>query len=122
MSDSGRIRLSIDSCRDSARSTLDHRLMTEHLRSRSSAPTLPIGALGYAVPLVCFLIAMVDGYDTLMLSFIAPLIATEWALTPAAVGALFASTYAGAALGATAIGTAADRFGRKALLVVSLVV
>src|SRR5258706_2868536 len=63
---------------------------------------------------------MVEGYDTLMLDFIAPLIAKEWALLPQTVGAIFASSYAGAALGATVIGIAADRFGRKAMLLASL--
>lgn len=72
------------------------------------------------VAVVGFLVAMVDGYDTLMLAFVAPLIAKEWALPAQAVGALFASSYAGAALGATAIGIAADRFGRKTMLFASL--
>src|ERR1700716_1235828 len=74
----------------------------------------------YAVALVGFLVAMVDGYDTLMLAFIAPLISREWALHPQIVGQIFASSYAGAALGATAIGIAADRFGRKTMLLASL--
>src|SRR3979409_2266487 len=74
------------------------------------------------VALIGFLVAMVDGYDTLMLAFIAPLISREWALPPQTVGAIFASSYAGAALGATGIGIAADRVGRKAMLLVSLVV
>src|SRR5258708_12236452 len=74
----------------------------------------------YVVAGVGFLVAMVDGYDTLMLAFIAPLISKEWALQPQTVGEIFASSYAGAALGATAIGIAADRFGRKAMLLASL--
>ncbi|HEY2635149.1 MAG TPA: MFS transporter [Steroidobacteraceae bacterium] len=74
----------------------------------------------YIVAGVGFLVAMVDGYDTLMLAFIAPLISKEWALHPQIVGAIFASSYAGAALGATAIGIAADRFGRKTMLLASL--
>jgi MFS transporter, AAHS family, 4-hydroxybenzoate transporter len=69
---------------------------------------------------VCFAIAMLDGYDTLMLSFLAPLIAKDWGLAPSAFGKLFASGYAGAAFGAAAIGVAADRFGRKTMLLVSL--
>jgi AAHS family 4-hydroxybenzoate transporter-like MFS transporter len=76
----------------------------------------------YVVAVVGFLVAMVDGYDTLMLAFIAPLIAKEWALHPQIVGQIFASSYAGAALGATAIGIAADRFGRKTMLLASLAV
>src|SRR5258708_10967342 len=74
----------------------------------------------YVVAGVGFLVAMVDGYDTLMLAFIAPLIAKEWALHPQIVGQIFASSYAGAAVGATAIGIAADRFGRKTMLLASL--
>src|SRR5882672_486098 len=74
----------------------------------------------YIVAGVGFLVAMVDGYDTLMLAFIAPLISKEWALHPQTVGQIFASSYAGAALGATAIGIAADRFGRKTMLLASL--
>src|SRR5580700_4946824 len=74
----------------------------------------------YVVAAVGFLVAMVDGYDTLMVAFIAPLISKEWALLPQTTGQIFASSYAGAALGATAIGIAADRFGRKTLLIASL--
>jgi len=74
----------------------------------------------YVVAGIGFVVAMVDGYDTLMLAFIAPLISKEWALHPQTVGAIFASSYAGAALGATAIGIAADRFGRKTMLLASL--
>ena len=71
-------------------------------------------------PVICFVVAMIDGYDTLMLSFIAPLISKEWALAPQTIGNIFGSTYAGAAVGAAAIGIAADRFGRKTMLLASL--
>jgi MFS transporter, AAHS family, 4-hydroxybenzoate transporter len=74
----------------------------------------------HVVAVIGFLVAMIDGFDTLMLAFIAPLISREWALHPQAVGTLFASSYAGAALGATLIGIAADRYGRKRMLLVSL--
>jgi AAHS family 4-hydroxybenzoate transporter-like MFS transporter len=74
----------------------------------------------FAAAGIGFVVAMVDGYDTLMLAFIAPLIAKEWSLLPQTIGALFASSYAGAALGATVIGIGADRFGRKAMLLASL--
>jgi AAHS family 4-hydroxybenzoate transporter-like MFS transporter len=82
--------------------------------------TLGASRSRYAVPLACFAIAMIDGYDTLMLSFLAPLISRDWGLAPSAFGRIFASGYAGAALGAAAIGVAADRFGRKTMLLISL--
>jgi len=86
----------------------------------SRTPDAIVSRRPYLVAAIGFLVAMVDGYDTLMLAFIAPLISKEWALHPQTVGAIFASSYAGAALGATAIGIAADRFGRKTLLLGSL--
>jgi AAHS family 4-hydroxybenzoate transporter-like MFS transporter len=87
-----------------------HRLTTLHRPAR----------LLYMVPVVCFVVAMIDGYDTLMLSFIAPLISKDWALAPQAFGKIFGSAYAGAAVGAAMIGIAADRFGRKTMLLASL--
>jgi AAHS family 4-hydroxybenzoate transporter-like MFS transporter len=63
---------------------------------------------------------MVDGYDTLMLAFTAPLISKDWVLPPQTIGQIFASTYAGAAVGATLIGICADRFGRRAMLFLAL--
>ena len=86
----------------------------------SGTPGAIVSRRLYIVAGVGFLVAMVDGYDTLMLAFIAPLISKEWALHPQTVGQIFASSYAGAALGATAIGIAADRFGRKTMLLASL--
>lgn len=74
----------------------------------------------YVVAVIGFLVAMIDGFDTLMLAFIAPLIAGEWALPAQTIGTLFASSYAGAALGATLIGIAADQYGRKRMLLISL--
>src|ERR1700737_2253905 len=95
---------------------------TESLPMISKIPDVMTSRRPYAVALVGFLVAMVDGYDTLMLAFIAPLISKEWGLLPQTVGQIFASSYTGAALGATAIGIAADRFGRKTMLLASLAV
>jgi len=86
----------------------------------SATPDVIASRPPYLVAAIGFLVAMVDGDDTLMLAFIAPLISKEWALQPQTVGEIFASSYAGAALGATAIGIAADRFGRKMMLLASL--
>lgn len=94
--------------------------MNEHLKSDGFAVTAKTIKGSVAVPLICFFVAMIDGYDTLVLSFIAPLISKEWALAPQSIGYIFASTYAGAAVGATAMGIAADRFGRKSLLLIAL--
>jgi AAHS family 4-hydroxybenzoate transporter-like MFS transporter len=67
-----------------------------------------------------FLIVMVDGYDTLMVSFVAPLVAHDLQLGPTSIGQLFAAGYFGAILGAVSMGPLSDRLGRKPLLVGAL--
>jgi AAHS family 4-hydroxybenzoate transporter-like MFS transporter len=67
-----------------------------------------------------FLIVMVDGYDTLMVSFVAPLVARDLHLGPTSIGQLFAAGYFGAILGAVSMGPLSDRLGRKPLLVAAL--
>lgn len=69
---------------------------------------------------LCFPIAMIDGYDTLLMSFLAPVIGKEMGAAPEAFRGIFTATYAGAACGAVLLGAAADRCGRKPILLVSL--
>lgn len=64
-----------------------------------------------------FLIVMVDGYDTLMVAFVAPLLARRWGLGPGELGSLFAAGYLGAVIGGLTMGTVADRVGRRPVLV-----
>jgi len=96
--------------------------MNEALAGHGTTAQLSDGLRRRSVPIVCFLIAMIDGYDTLMLSFIAPLISKEWGLERGAFGAIFSSGYAGAMIGAVFVGAAADRFGRKKMLLLSMLV
>jgi len=72
------------------------------------------------VTVICFLIVMIDGYDSLMVGYIAPLIAKGWGLHPQDIGKLFAVCYVGAILGAVAMGPLADRLGRRPMMIVAL--
>lgn len=67
-----------------------------------------------------FLIVMVDGYDTLMMGFVAPLLTRQWGLHPADIGRLFAIGYLGAIVGALVMGPLADRVGRRPMLIFAL--
>jgi len=71
---------------------------------------------------VCLVINMVDGFDVLAISFAAPEIAREWALPPTELGILFSAGLAGMVFGALFIGPLADRFGRRAVILVCLCV
>lgn len=73
-------------------------------------------ATSQRVLLLCFIIIMIDGYDSLMSSFIAPMIGKEFALGLPQIGRIFALGYTGAIVGAVCAGSLADRFGRKSVL------
>ncbi|KXU85391.1 hypothetical protein CI15_19640 [Paraburkholderia monticola] len=74
------------------------------------------------VTLVCFAVSMIDGFDTLMLSFVAPLISHALQIDHASLGRVFGAGFIGTVIGSIAAGPAADRFGRKPTLVVALAI
>lgn len=76
--------------------------------------------LSSGIAVKAFLIVMVDGYDTLMMGFVAPLLTRQWGLHPADIGKLFAIGYLGAIVGALVLGPLADRIGRKPMLIAAL--
>jgi MFS transporter, AAHS family, 4-hydroxybenzoate transporter len=69
---------------------------------------------------LCILLNMVDGMDVLVLSYIAPVIAAEWGLSPREVGWLFSAGLLGMMVGCLAIAPQADRLGRRPILLASL--
>lgn len=70
---------------------------------------------------VCFAVAAVDGFDTLVVSFIAADFAQEWSLDGVDVGRIFAAGLFGAMIGGIGAGRLADRFGRRPVLLASVV-
>lgn len=69
---------------------------------------------------ICFAIAMVDGFDTLVISFIAPAILETWGLSPPQLGRIFGAGLVGAAVGGMTAGVVADWLGRKRTLLVCI--
>lgn len=65
---------------------------------------------------ICFAVAMLDGFDTLVISFIAPAFAAEWGIGEAQVGRIFGAGLLGAAIGAVGGGMLADRIGHRRTL------
>jgi len=89
---------------------------------RSFSPSRATAGKSKMAVVICFLVTLVDGYDTLMLAFLAPLISKHFSMPPGSFGKLFSAGYAGAAIGALCVGTAADRWGRKRMMIVSLLI
>jgi MFS transporter, AAHS family, 4-hydroxybenzoate transporter len=65
-------------------------------------------------------VTVLDGFDSMSLSLVAPLLAKDWRIDISAFGFVFASQMAGMMLGSLAGGAAADRIGRKPMLMLSL--
>lgn len=61
-----------------------------------------------------------DGFDTMVMSFLAPAITREWGASHAAFGLVFSATLLGAAIGAATLGLLADRIGRKKLVTAAI--
>src|SRR5437879_6591589 len=73
-----------------------------------------------AILSLCALIAMVDGFDTQAIAFVAPQIAARWNAPIASFGPIFGAGLLGSMIGSLAIGTVADRTGRKPGLIASM--
>jgi len=71
---------------------------------------------------LCTLAAFFDGYDAQMLAMAIPLMADAFHVPPTAFAAAASGSLAGMAIGAMLLSPLADRFGRRPMLIVSLVI
>jgi AAHS family 4-hydroxybenzoate transporter-like MFS transporter len=74
------------------------------------------------VAFICFIIVMIDGYDTVMPSFTAPLVAKTFSLGMRDIGNLFAIGYVGTILGALVAGQLSDHVGRRSVMAAALTI
>lgn len=71
---------------------------------------------------LCTLAAFFDGYDAQMLAMAIPLMANAFDVAPTAFAAAASGSLAGMAIGAMGLSPLADRFGRRPLLIISLLI
>jgi AAHS family 4-hydroxybenzoate transporter-like MFS transporter len=69
---------------------------------------------------LCFLIVTMDGLDTAVMGFVAPVIMHDWNVSRAAFGPVMSAAMVGLAIGALVAGPASDRVGRKKVLIGSV--
>ena len=74
--------------------------------------------LQYATLAVCFLMNMLDGMDVMVISYTAPSIAKEWAVSPEALGLVFSMGLLGMAIGAMFLAPRADVIGRRSMILI----
>lgn len=80
----------------------------------------PFSGFQWLVFGLCFFIVLLDGFDTAAIGYIAPSLIKEWGVSKPALAPVLSAALFGLAAGALSAGPLADRFGRKRLLVVSV--
>jgi AAHS family 4-hydroxybenzoate transporter-like MFS transporter len=80
----------------------------------------PFARMTLRVTVLCALALILDGFDILAISFVAPALTADWGVARSSLGPVLAAALLGMALGALGIGPVGDRWGRKTALVLSV--
>lgn len=89
-----------------------------------SGNKLPPQKLTTLVTVICWLAIFIEGYDLVVYGVVMPklMLPTEWGLSPTEAGAMGSYALLGMFIGSLLGGVLTDKFGRKLVLVVSLVI
>ncbi|QIH09544.1 MULTISPECIES: MFS transporter [unclassified Pseudomonas] len=82
----------------------------------------PVSALQIRVLLLCFLILVMDGFDTAAIGYIAPELIRNWGIERAQLAPAFGAGLFGMLLGSFCFGPLADRLGRKSVLLICVLI
>lgn len=80
----------------------------------------PFSWYQWLILILCFLIVIVDGFDTAVMGYLVPSITEEWSVQRSDLGPVLSAALFGLAAGALFAGPLADRFGRKTVLLLSV--
>lgn len=80
----------------------------------------PLSRNQWVLVLLCFLIVAVDGMDVAIMGFVAPSILAEWHISRPAFGMVMGAAPIGLAVGAMLAGSSSDWFGRRKVLLASV--
>jgi AAHS family 4-hydroxybenzoate transporter-like MFS transporter len=79
-----------------------------------------VSSFQIVVVVLCAIVAMLDGFDTQSIAFVAPAMAQQLGIDPLEFGPVFGSGLLGGLLGGIIFGYLGDRFGRKPMLIVAI--
>ena len=82
--------------------------------------TSPVRFAQVVIFFLCALVAVVDGFDTQSVALVAPILMGGWHAGPAQFGVVFGTGLFGSLIGAFIFGLAADRLGRKPMLLIAI--
>lgn len=80
----------------------------------------PMGFKRWSVVVLCFVIALLDGFDTQSIAFIGPAIAEDFGLQATDMTWVITASTVGMCVGAMTLGTFGDRIGRKKTILLAL--
>lgn len=92
------------------------------IRGTHGEDAAPITRLHILVTVLCGLVALLDGFDTQSIAFVAPVIAGAWHRSSASFGPVFGAGLMGLTLGAFILSPVADRFGRKTIILLAMTI
>jgi benzoate transport len=87
---------------------------------RETLLVAPMSGLQIAVVAMTVALTALDGLDVLAISLASPGIAAEWHIDRAALGIVLSAELAGMSVGSIVLGRAADRIGRRPIVLVCL--
>lgn len=76
----------------------------------------------FVVFIICFLVALFDGFDTAAIGYITPSLVNEWQIDKADLAPVLSAALLGLAFGAIVAGPLADKLGRKKILIISVTI
>jgi AAHS family 4-hydroxybenzoate transporter-like MFS transporter len=80
----------------------------------------PFSRFQWLIFALCFVIVLLDGFDTAAIGFIAPSLVKEWGVSRPDLAPVLSAALFGLAVGALGSGPLADRLGRKRILIASV--
>ena len=80
----------------------------------------PMGVKRWSIIVLCFVIALLDGFDTQSIAFIGPAIAEDFGLQATDMTWVITASTVGMCVGAMSLGTFGDRIGRKKTILLAL--
>jgi AAHS family 4-hydroxybenzoate transporter-like MFS transporter len=79
-----------------------------------------LGGFRRCVLVLCWVIAVLDGFDVQAMAFVAPALAREWGLSKETIGGMLTAGIVGMLLGSFFLGRLGDRVGRRPVLLGSV--
>ncbi|HMR31001.1 MAG TPA: MFS transporter [Geminicoccaceae bacterium] len=94
--------------------------VSDRIDIKAHIDSQPISAFQWFLVAMCFLVVVADGMDVAIMGFVTPSILEEWAISRPAFGMVISAAPFGLVIGALLAGPSSDRFGRKIVLIASV--